>query len=124
MRLRMLIGISGTDFTLDPGAETDRFGDKEGKRLIEAGYAEKAPPIEKKKAESKKEWDEERDALIKENEELKANAVAAAERETTLLNRLDVLGVFHGSVAQAVQVLDLADVAETTEKADNRETRG
>jgi hypothetical protein len=53
MRVRIIQCLSGPEFTLNPGDETERFGDAEAKRLISAGIAEvvgKAPP---KKAAAK-----------------------------------------------------------------------
>lgn len=89
MRLKMLIGMSGTDFVLDPGEVTERFEDKEAKRLIASGFAEKAPPIVKPKPATKQEWDDERDALIAENERLSSEVLAAEEREAALISRLE-----------------------------------
>ncbi|WP_439618314.1 hypothetical protein [Shinella sp.] len=39
MKIKMLVGLAGADFALSPQEETDRFGDAEAKRLVEAGYA-------------------------------------------------------------------------------------
>lgn len=39
MKIKMTIGLAGTDFSLAPNEETSRFPEKEAKRLIEAGYA-------------------------------------------------------------------------------------
>jgi len=39
MKLKMLIGMAGLDFSLAPNEETTRFDGKEAERLIEAGYA-------------------------------------------------------------------------------------
>lgn len=39
MKLKMLTSMAGADFALSPGDETERFGDREAGRLIEAGYA-------------------------------------------------------------------------------------
>lgn len=39
MKIRMLVSLAGGDFVLSPGDETDRFGDAEAGRLVEAGYA-------------------------------------------------------------------------------------
>ena len=44
MKLRMLIGLAGVDFSLSPREETDRFDGKEAERLISAGYAEAVKP--------------------------------------------------------------------------------
>lgn len=40
MKIRMMQGISGADFSLSPGDETERFSDDEAGRLIAAGVAE------------------------------------------------------------------------------------
>lgn len=45
MKLRMLVGLSGPAFTLDPGDERD-FDRDEALRLIVAGYATPADQIE------------------------------------------------------------------------------
>ncbi|WP_421925485.1 hypothetical protein [Neoaquamicrobium sediminum] len=39
MKLKMLVSMSGADFTLRPGEETERFASKEAQRLIDAGFA-------------------------------------------------------------------------------------
>ena len=39
MEIKMLIGLSGKDFSLSPGETTSRFPDKEAKGLVRAGYA-------------------------------------------------------------------------------------
>lgn len=39
MKIKMLVGMSGADFSLSPKEETDRFSDKEAKGLIDAGFA-------------------------------------------------------------------------------------
>ena len=39
MRLRMLTGIAGADFVVNPGEETERFSGDEATRLVAAGYA-------------------------------------------------------------------------------------
>lgn len=39
MKLKMLVGMAGADFSLSPNDETERFSGDEAKRLIEAGYA-------------------------------------------------------------------------------------
>lgn len=46
MRLRMLTGMAGGDFSLSPGEETERFTGDEAQRLIQAGFA--APVAERK----------------------------------------------------------------------------
>lgn len=47
MKLKMQIGLSGVDFSLAPGEETERFTGEEAMRLIEAGIA--APVAEEKR---------------------------------------------------------------------------
>ena len=39
MKIKMLVSLAGADFALSPQEETDRFGDAEAARLVEAGYA-------------------------------------------------------------------------------------
>jgi hypothetical protein len=39
MKIRMLQGIAGADFSLSPGDETERFSQGEAQRMIEAGFA-------------------------------------------------------------------------------------
>jgi hypothetical protein len=39
MKIKMLAGFSGSDFSVSPNEETDRFSDNEAMRMIEAGYA-------------------------------------------------------------------------------------
>jgi hypothetical protein len=39
MKIKMLAGFSGADFSVSPNEETDRFSENEAKRMIEAGYA-------------------------------------------------------------------------------------
>lgn len=56
MKIRLLTGMAGDDFSLSPGDVTEQFPDDECQRLIDAGYAEavtpkmekavKAPPTE------------------------------------------------------------------------------
>lgn len=41
MKVKLLVGLSGNDYSLAPGDEFD-FSDAEAGRLIEAGYAVKA----------------------------------------------------------------------------------
>ena len=45
MNIRMLVGISGNEYSLSPGDERD-FPEREAIRLIEAGYA--VPAVEAK----------------------------------------------------------------------------
>jgi hypothetical protein len=40
MKLKMRIGLAGSDFSLAPGEETERFSVEEAQRLIDADYAE------------------------------------------------------------------------------------
>jgi hypothetical protein len=39
MKIKMLTGIAGSDFSLSPGDETERFSATEAVRMIEAGIA-------------------------------------------------------------------------------------
>lgn len=39
MKIKMLVSMAGTDFTLDAGEETERFSADEVRRLIEQGSA-------------------------------------------------------------------------------------
>lgn len=39
MKLKILVGMAGADFSLSPGDETDRFTGEEAQRIIAAGYA-------------------------------------------------------------------------------------
>jgi len=48
MKIRMLVGIAGADFSLSPGDETERFSAKEAGRMIRAGSA---VPVTKAKQE-------------------------------------------------------------------------
>ncbi|CAH1672028.1 hypothetical protein [Chelatococcus asaccharovorans] len=59
MKIKMLVGIAGTDFALSPNEETDRFSTKEATRMIEAGMAvpaaeDKAERATKKPAPEKR----------------------------------------------------------------------
>lgn len=53
MKIKMLVSIAGIDFALNVGEETERFGNDEAIRLIEAGYAEPAGNEEPEKATRK-----------------------------------------------------------------------
>ena len=53
MKIKMLVSMAGTDFVLDPGAETERFPEAEAIRLIEAGYAEPVDAAEIERATKK-----------------------------------------------------------------------
>lgn len=44
MKVRMLLSLAGSDFALSRGDETERFGDAEALRLIEAAYAVAVAP--------------------------------------------------------------------------------
>lgn len=116
MRLTMLTGMAGRDFSLSPGEETDRFTDKEAKRLIDLGHAEKAPPP--KKPETKKEWDDEREKLIAENERLQAEVEAGKKREAEFEGQLAPLLKLKDAVAPflAVPVNETATVPPASEK--------
>lgn len=122
MRLKMLIGMSGAGFVVDPGEETERFNDQEAARLIETGHAEEAPPVERKKPKTKNEWDEERELLLAENERLKADALSNAEQQASLVTALESLTGFREAVTTAIGVLH-PPVIETTEQLNNREER-
>lgn len=39
MKLKMLVGLAGLDFSLSPNEETDRFSGDEAQRLIDANMA-------------------------------------------------------------------------------------
>jgi hypothetical protein len=105
MKIKMLTGLSGRDFSLMPNDLTDRFNDKESKRLIKEGYAEKAPPEVLKKPETKQEWDDERAKLIAENERLNAALEQSAEREAALSLKAESLE--RASIAFA-EIFDMA----------------
>lgn len=51
MKIRLLASISGPAGTFVPGDETDWPDDKDAKRLIDAGIAEKVTPARKTKVE-------------------------------------------------------------------------
>lgn len=44
MKIKMLVGISGIDFALSPGDETERFSDDECGRMIDADMAVPVAP--------------------------------------------------------------------------------
>jgi F-type H+-transporting ATPase subunit b len=98
----MLQSIAGQGFALSAGDITDRFQEKEAKRLVSAGMAEVAPPEPVKKAETKKEWDDERDKLIEENAALLVENDALKAREDELQQQVDDLSSFKASVAAAL----------------------
>ena len=49
MKIRMLVGIAGQDFSLSPGDTTERFTAPEAGRMIASGMAEAAgvAPVER-----------------------------------------------------------------------------
>lgn len=49
MKIKMTQSVAGTDFALSPGDETDRFGDKEAARMIEAGFAVPVSEVKREK---------------------------------------------------------------------------
>lgn len=53
MKIKMLVSMAGIDFVVNVGEETDRFGNDEAIRLIEAGYAEPVGNEEPEKATRK-----------------------------------------------------------------------
>jgi hypothetical protein len=53
MKIKMTTGISGADFSLSPGDETDRFSTDEATRLIEAGFAVPVAGAAKERATKK-----------------------------------------------------------------------
>lgn len=120
MKLKMLTGLSGRDFSLSPGEETDRFGDKEAKRLIKDGYAEVAPPKPVKKPETKKEWDKEREELLAENAQIKADLAEAAAREEALAAKAELVDKASAAFGEIFGLT----TSETTEAPAARETRG
>lgn len=101
IRLRMLVSYAGSDFALSPGEETERFSDKEAKRLIAAEHAVKVEPPAPKRPETKDEWDEEREKLLAENALLKGEAEQAADREAAMAQRLGHLDAFQKAVTEA-----------------------
>ena len=119
-RLRMLVGYSGSDFSLAPGDETERFTDKEAKRLIAAEHAVKVDPPKAPKPETKKDWEDEREALLTENSQLKTDLAAA----TTKLGELTENAEAASKAALAFgKTFGLAPV-ETTVAAPAPEQRG
>ncbi|MBS7696264.1 hypothetical protein [Chelatococcus sp. YT9] len=54
MKIKMLVGIAGTDFALSPNEETDRFSTKEATRMIDAGMAVPVKDDEKVERATKK----------------------------------------------------------------------
>jgi hypothetical protein len=49
VKIKMLVGMAGTNFTVNPNQETDRFSDSECINLITAGFA---VPVEEEKIET------------------------------------------------------------------------
>jgi hypothetical protein len=121
MKIKMLESMAGQDFSLSPGEITDRFSDKEAKRFIATGIAEKAPVEPVKKPETKKEWDDERSKLIDENTALVAENEAAKVRQTELMAQIAALSDFKASVTAALA--SNAGTLETAEKAAAPEQR-
>ncbi|MHA6641343.1 hypothetical protein [Mesorhizobium sp. A623] len=122
MKLKILEGLAGRDFALSVGEVTDRFSDKEAARLIKAGLAEKAPIVPAKKPETKKEWDDERMKLLDENARLISENDAAKAREAELVQQVENLSAFKGSVVAALGVDPT--VQETAVRAPAPEKRG
>jgi len=120
MKIKMLTSLAGRDYSLSINELTERFGDKEAKRLIKDGYAEKAPPEIKPKPETKKEWDVERDALLAENAKLKADLEEAAKREEELASKAALVD---SAKAAFGEMFDLAP-RETTQAPPAQEKRG
>ena len=119
MKIKMLESMAGREFSLSVGDVTDRFTNKEAKRFIDAGIAELAPPDPVKKPETKKEWDDEREKLLAENERLIEEVAAAKQREEALAAEVLTLSVFRGSVLAALE-----PAPQTTSTPDNTEKRG
>lgn len=121
MKIKMLESMAGRDFSLSVGETTDRFTDKEAKRFIKTGIAELAPPDPVKKPDTKKEWDDERENLLAENERLQAEVAAAKEREGVLAGEVASLAGFKLSVSSALATI--SPVTETAGRDDDTEKR-
>jgi len=121
MKLKMLESMAGRDFSLSVGEVTDRFSDKEAARFIKAGLAEKAPVEPVKKPDTKKEWDNEREALLEENARLISENEAAKTREAELVVQIEALSAFKTAVVAA---LGENPVQETTDAVALPEMRG
>ncbi len=121
MEVKMLESMAGVGFSLSPGDITDRFSDKECKRFIERGLAEKAPPKVVKKPETKKEWDAERAALLGEVEALRAEVESLKANEVELQQQVAAFQALKANLAASIGV-DLAD-RETAVAAPAPETR-
>lgn len=125
MKLKMLVSFAGPGFALSVGDETDRFPDKEAKRLIAEGYAERAPIVEPRKPATKAEWDDERRKLLDENAGLKKKLSDAQERESALQEELAGLVALKATVVAALAVAGSPDVqVETATQSSAPETRG
>lgn len=124
MKLKMLASMAGTGFSLSIGDETDRFEGKEAQRLIDAGFAEKAPPPVVKKPNTKAEWDDERATLLDEHAKALADLDEIKAREEVLLRQVEELTVFKASVVSALGVPAAGDAIETAVAPLAPETRG
>lgn len=113
MRLKMLVSVAGPGFALSVGDETDRFSDKDAKRLIEAGHAEKAPVVEPKRPATKAEWDDERRKLLAENATLTQQLEASLAREAAQAAQLAGLTVLKATLATALETATQAPAPET-----------
>lgn len=122
MNLKMLVSFAGPGFALSAGDVTDRFPEKEAKRLIDAGYAERAPVVEPKKPATKAEWDAERTKLLSENAALKRQVEEAKDREAALVEELASLVSLKANVSAALGLA--ATPVETTTQPSAPETRG
>ena len=119
-RLRMLVGYSGNNFSLAPGDETERFSDKEAKRLIAAEHAVKVAPPKPPKPETKQEWEDEREALMAENTQLKTDLDAATTKLAELTEQSDAVNKAALAFGQALGL----EPRETAVAAPPAEKRG
>ena len=124
MKIKMLASMAGTGFALAIGDETDRFGDQEAKRLINAGFAEKAPPAVVKRPNTKVEWDDERDKLLDEHGKALADLADIKAREAALLKQVEDLAAFKASVVSALGAPADGERVETAVSAPASEIRG
>lgn len=122
MKLKMLASFAGLDFALSSGEETDRFTEAEAKRLISAGYAEKAPPLVVKKPATKNEWDAERERLLAENASMQVDLEASRDREAATAIEMENLRGLQANVAWALGWTGAKP--ETTDAVLPTETRG
>ncbi|MDH6265531.1 hypothetical protein M2360_000921 [Rhizobium sp. SG_E_25_P2] len=120
MKIKMLESMAGVGFALAIGEETDRFGDEEAKRIIKAGFAEKAAPPVVKKPATKAEWDAERETLLADRASEQEELAMLKEQQAALQARLDQLEGFHASV---IASLPATAGVETTEAAAAPEIR-